>query len=78
MLFFITFNSILGRPFSLQNCTITNQTSDTFNVDCIEGFDGGLPQTFQLELVEVPSLRLVRNLSIAVSGTTVLVINKNN
>lgn len=36
-------------------------------VDCVEGFDGGLPQGFLLELVEMPALRLVRNLSLLVS-----------
>lgn len=32
----------------------------------MEGFDGGLPQGFILELVETPTLRLARNLSISV------------
>lgn len=36
-------------------------------VDCVEGFDGGLPQGFLLELVEMPALKLVRNLSLLVS-----------
>lgn len=36
-------------------------------VECVEGFDGGLPQGFLLELVEMPALRLVRNLSLSVS-----------
>lgn len=40
-------------------------------VDCVEGFDGGLPQGFLLELVEMPALRLVRNLSLLVSGCAV-------
>ncbi|XP_055586991.1 titin [Uranotaenia lowii] len=53
-----------GRPFALQNCTISNQSSDSLHIECIEGFDGGLPQIFLLELVEVPTLRLVRNLSL--------------
>lgn len=56
-----------GRPFPIQNCTISNQTSDSFSIDCIEGFDGGLPQVFLLEVVEVPTLRLLRNLTLLVS-----------
>lgn len=56
-----------GRPFPIQNCTISNQTSDSFSIDCIEGFDGGLPQVFLLEVVEVPTLRLLRNLTLLVN-----------
>ncbi|KAL9897612.1 sidestep IV transmembrane protein isoform 2-T23 [Glossina fuscipes fuscipes] len=53
-----------GRPFPLQNCTISNQSADSLQVDCIEGFDGGLPQSFMLELVELNSLRLARNITL--------------
>ncbi|XP_052899973.1 hemicentin-1 [Anopheles moucheti] len=53
-----------GRPFALQNCSVSNQSADSLHIECIEGFDGGLPQMFLLELVEVPVLRLVRNLSL--------------
>lgn len=63
--FFLCFN--LGRPFPLQNCSVSNQSSDSLQVECMEGFDGGLPQGFILELVEMPGLRLVRNLSLLVS-----------
>lgn len=55
-----------GRPFALQNCSVSNQSADSLHIECIEGFDGGLPQMFLLELVEVPVLRLVRNLSLQV------------
>ncbi|XP_036325035.1 nephrin-like [Rhagoletis pomonella] len=55
-----------GRPFPLQNCTVTNQSTDSIQVDCVEGFDGGLPQGFILELVELNNLRLARNLSLPV------------
>lgn len=59
-----------GRPFALQNCTMERQSPDSsVQVDCIESFDGGLPQGFLLELVEVPSLRLVRNMSLLVRAT---------
>ncbi|XP_037920773.1 neural cell adhesion molecule 2 [Hermetia illucens] len=54
-----------GRPFPLQNCTVSNQSTESLQVECIEGFDGGLPQGFILELVEMPTLRLVRNLSLS-------------
>ncbi|XP_063921437.1 contactin-1 [Zophobas morio] len=48
---------IAGRPSQLQNCTVSNQTSDSLQVDCMEGFDGGLPQSFFMEILELPSLR---------------------
>ncbi|KAG4071003.1 hypothetical protein HA402_001440 [Bradysia odoriphaga] len=53
-----------GRPFALQNCSVTNQSSDSLQVECVESFDGGLPQAFLLELVDMSDLRLVRNLTI--------------
>jgi hypothetical protein len=33
------------------------------SVDCVEGFDGGLPQYFVIEVVEVPGRRLRYNAS---------------
>lgn len=46
---------------------MSNQSSDSLQVECEPGFDGGLPQQFLLELVEMPALRLARNLSLQVS-----------
>lgn len=56
-----------GRPFALQNCSVSNQSSDSLQVECEPGFDGGLPQHFILELVEMPALRLARNITLQVS-----------
>ncbi|KAF7286927.1 hypothetical protein GWI33_003193 [Rhynchophorus ferrugineus] len=39
-----------GKPFPVKNCTLTNQTSNSIEVYCLAGFDGGLPQHFVLEL----------------------------
>lgn len=64
--FFLFFLLLLGRPFALQNCSVSNQSIDSLTVECVEGFDGGLPQAFLLELVEMPALKLVRNLSLQV------------
>lgn len=67
-MFFVSSHTHTGRPFGLQNCSVLNQSADSLQVECIEGFDGGLPQGFLLELVEMPALRLVRNLSLLVSN----------
>ncbi|KAJ1526190.1 hypothetical protein ONE63_009349 [Megalurothrips usitatus] len=45
-----------GRPFPPSNCSLTNHTSEWVRVECLESFDGGLPQGFQLELLELPYL----------------------
>ncbi|XP_046810282.1 hemicentin-1 isoform X5 [Lucilia cuprina] len=39
-----------GEPDSLVNCTLLNQTSTGFQIECIEGFDGGLQQDFIMEV----------------------------
>ncbi|XP_020707094.2 protein turtle homolog A-like isoform X3 [Athalia rosae] len=39
-----------GRPDNPHNCSVLNQTTDSLHVECSEGFDGGLPQEFTLEM----------------------------
>ncbi|XP_037944821.1 uncharacterized protein LOC119677515 isoform X2 [Teleopsis dalmanni] len=39
-----------GEPDPLVNCTLLNQTSTGFQIECIEGFDGGLMQDFIMEV----------------------------
>ena len=41
-----------GRPDTVHNCTLANHSTDSFFLQCIEGFNGGLPQSFLLELVD--------------------------
>lgn len=55
-----------SRPFPLQNCSVADLSPDSLQVTCEEGFDGGLSQAFLLQVVAVPSLRLVRNLTVLV------------
>ncbi|XP_026318067.1 hemicentin-1 [Hyposmocoma kahamanoa] len=52
-----------GRPFQLQNCSVANQSIDSLYVECVENFDGGLPQSFLMELRELPTLALRYNVS---------------
>ncbi|CAG4930416.1 unnamed protein product [Parnassius apollo] len=54
---------IADRPSPLQNCSIVNQSSNSLAVECYEGFDGGLPQTFFMEVLELPSLVVRANVS---------------
>ena len=39
-----------GKPEPLTNCTVVNQTQYSFQVTCVEGYDGGHPQDFIAEL----------------------------
>lgn len=39
-----------GKPEPLTNCTVVNQTQFSFQVACVEGYDGGFPQDFIAEL----------------------------
>ncbi|XP_022903611.1 neural cell adhesion molecule 2 isoform X2 [Onthophagus taurus] len=52
-----------GKPFPLLNCSMMNQTSDSLQVECTENFDGGLPQGFLMEVLELPSLRSSLNVT---------------
>ncbi|RZF43924.1 hypothetical protein LSTR_LSTR015732, partial [Laodelphax striatellus] len=56
---------VAGRPFPLLNCSVTNQTSDSLHVDCAESFDGGLPQSFVMELLQLPELVSRFNVTVA-------------
>lgn len=54
---------ILGKPDALSNCTVSNQTLNVLQLECIEGFDGGLPQTFEVEVFYARTKNLVTNQS---------------
>lgn len=55
--------SPLGPPEPIQNCSITNQTSATLMLSCDAGDDGGLPQTFHLEVYSMTAEQLIINLT---------------
>lgn len=55
-----------ARPEALKNCSIKslqNSSSELMVVECIAGYDGGLPQSFHLEALESGSQRLHVNIS---------------
>lgn len=54
---------VAGRPFPLLNCSVVNQTSDSLQVECTESFDGGLPQSFMMEILELPTHRTIMNVT---------------
>lgn len=44
-----------GRPDQVHNCTLTNISMTSLTVKCIDGFNGGLPQSFMLEIKDLNS-----------------------
>ncbi|KAK4319174.1 hypothetical protein Pmani_009862, partial [Petrolisthes manimaculis] len=52
-----------GPPDPPKNCSIANRTSDTIWVECVAGFDGGLPQTFYIEVYDSSTGALHSNIS---------------
>ncbi|XP_037033009.1 nephrin-like isoform X2 [Bradysia coprophila] len=52
-----------GKPDALSNCTISNQTLNVLQLECLEGFDGGLPQLFEVEVFYARTKNLVLNQS---------------
>jgi len=55
-----------GRPDMVHNCTTSNTSTNSFSVRCAEGFNGGLPQSFLLEVRESNSQELRANLTSSV------------
>ncbi|KAJ9582202.1 hypothetical protein L9F63_003441, partial [Diploptera punctata] len=60
------------KPDGLQNCTIVNQTAESLHVECTDGFDGGLPQEFIMEVYDAVTQNLVNNVT---SKTPVFTLN---
>ncbi|XP_042222543.1 nephrin-like isoform X2 [Homarus americanus] len=52
-----------GPPDALKNCTVLNQSTDAVQVSCEEGFDGGLPQSFVMEVYETEGRKLKSNVT---------------
>ncbi|XP_056646735.1 hemicentin-1-like [Diorhabda sublineata] len=60
-----------GRPDQVHNCTLLNISMTSFNIRCSEGFNGGLPQSFLLEVRESQSQELINNLTSPVARFSV-------
>nr|XP_053646215.1 nephrin-like [Cherax quadricarinatus] len=50
-----------GKPDPVHNCSMYNLSVEVVNVRCVAGFDGGLPQTFILELYQPHTSTLLAN-----------------
>ena len=50
-----------GRPDPVVNCTVIQVSSDWAVVQCRPGYDGGLPQHFQMEVVDLKNSRRIYN-----------------
>ncbi|XP_055603290.1 hemicentin-1 isoform X2 [Uranotaenia lowii] len=60
-----------GKPEMPYNCSLVNQTSESLEVDCAEGFDGGQRQWFVMEIYDQQTLMLLANVSSRVPIFTV-------
>lgn len=54
---------LTGKPDGLTNCSLVNHTNESIQVECDQGFDGGLPQFFVMEVYDVSSRVLVSNVT---------------
>lgn len=54
---------LAGMPSPVRNCSINNQTQHSLEIQCLSGYDGGLPQIFLLELIASRSGKLRFNLT---------------
>ena len=71
---FIHFNNLtffIGPPDPPTNCSVVNQTTDSLEVQCLPGFNGGLPQTFLLEVTDIQTKLLLANATDTIPEFTV-------
>lgn len=43
----------IDKPDPLSNCSVSHQSSESLQIGCNEGFSGGLPQNFLLEIFAI-------------------------
>ncbi|XP_050087779.1 neural cell adhesion molecule 1-like [Anopheles aquasalis] len=54
---------LAGLPSAVKNCSINNQTQHSVEVQCLAGYDGGLPQIFTLEVISTRTGRVRYNVT---------------
>ncbi|CAD7091434.1 unnamed protein product [Hermetia illucens] len=50
-----------GRPDQVHNCTLTNISMTSLSIKCTEGFNGGLQQSFMVEVKDMNSQEIKSN-----------------
>lgn len=50
-----------GKPDPVKDCSVTNKTFTSIHVDCKPGYDGGLLQTFVIEVFPVSAIEAAAN-----------------
>ncbi|XP_034475559.1 hemicentin-1 [Drosophila innubila] len=60
-----------GRPDQVHNCTLLNISMTSLTATCSDGFNGGLPQLFNLELHDANSKEIKANITSTVPRFTV-------
>ena len=53
---FTSSNSLSGKPDPVKDCTVTNKTFTAIFVECKPGYDGGLQQSFIIEVFPVSAI----------------------
>lgn len=62
--------SFVGPPEPVHNCTVVNQTEESLTIACQEGYDGGIEQSFHMELHDAEQRTLQGNYSLLSTGRT--------
>ena len=62
----------LGPPDPPTNCSVLNQTTDSLEVQCLPGFNGGLQQSFLLEVTDIQTKVLLANATDKIPEFTVI------
>ncbi len=55
--------NLSGPPDPPRNCSLTNQTADSLQIDCRQGFGSGLRQEFHMEVFTHPKHQLLVNIT---------------
>ena len=54
---------VSGPPDAPRNCTLSNQTQESLQVDCVEGYSSGLTQEFHMEVFSGQNHQLIVNIT---------------